>query len=46
VQVTEVQPKLSKAKPVTALASAPGVGTVAREASPEQLAMLTSAKRR
>jgi curli biogenesis system outer membrane secretion channel CsgG len=46
VQITEVQPKLSKAKPVTAFASAPPVGTVAREATPEQLKLLVSAKRR
>jgi hypothetical protein len=46
VQITEVQPKLSKAKPLTTFASAPPVGTVAREATPEQMKLLVSAKRR
>jgi curli biogenesis system outer membrane secretion channel CsgG len=38
VQITEVMPKMSKAKMVTAFAVSPVVGTVARAATPEQLA--------
>jgi curli biogenesis system outer membrane secretion channel CsgG len=37
VQITEVMPKMSKAKMVTAFAFSPPVGTVARTATPDQL---------
>lgn len=37
VQITEVMPKMSKAKMVTQFAFAPPVGTVARAATPDQL---------
>jgi curli biogenesis system outer membrane secretion channel CsgG len=46
VQVSEVTPKYSKATPMTPFASQPLAGSVAREATPEQMRMITSAKHR
>jgi curli biogenesis system outer membrane secretion channel CsgG len=46
VQVSEVTPKYSKAKAVTAFAASPPVGTIAREATPEQLHSISTDKRR
>ena len=40
VQISEVQPKMSKARMVTAFAAPPPVGTVAREATPDQLSQI------
>jgi curli biogenesis system outer membrane secretion channel CsgG len=42
VRITEVQPKLSKARLVTSFATPPQVGTVAREATPEQMRLITA----
>jgi Curli production assembly/transport component CsgG len=46
VQVSEVTPKYSKSTPLTAFASPPAPGTVAREATPEQMRMIPAGKRR
>ena len=46
VQVSEVTPKYSKAVPVTPLSVQPPVGTIAREATPEQIRSISGPKRR
>jgi curli biogenesis system outer membrane secretion channel CsgG len=40
VQISDVEPKMSKAKMVSNFAAPPPVGTVAREATPEELAQM------
>ncbi len=46
VQISEVTPKYSKSTALTAFASPPVTGTIAREATPEQMRMIPGGKRR
>jgi curli biogenesis system outer membrane secretion channel CsgG len=46
VQIAEVTPKYSKATMITPFAAPPAAGSVAREATPEQMRMIPAAKRR
>ena len=45
VQVSEVTPKYSKSTPLTTFASPPPPGTIAREATPEQMRMIPGKRR-
>jgi len=45
VQVSEVTPKYSKATPVTAFSVPPAAGSVAREATPDQMRLITAKRR-
>ena len=44
-RITEVMPKMSKASLLTTFASAPAVGSVAREATDDQMKLLTAKRR-
>jgi curli biogenesis system outer membrane secretion channel CsgG len=46
VQISEVTPKFSKATPITPLSIQPPVGTIAREATTEQMRLIAPPKRR
>jgi curli biogenesis system outer membrane secretion channel CsgG len=46
VQIAEVTPKYSKATMVTPFAAPPAAGSVAREATPEQMRMISATKHR
>jgi hypothetical protein len=46
IQITDVQPRLSKAVPISAFAVTPPVGAIVRPATEEEKAMAKKGKRR